>query len=87
MAVHAFDETKYQRTRVHWAQEVWYGLQRDLFASSHGMRRGQVAELRAAEKSPFDFVAEKDGHRLVVDVTTKWQKRVDAKARMVHSSC
>lgn len=34
-----------------------------------------------AQNAPFDFIARLDGKKAFVDITTKWQKRVEWKAR------
>lgn len=35
--------------------------------------------------APFDFMADLGGNRIAIDVSTKWQKRVDAKAPLAEA--
>jgi hypothetical protein len=100
----SFDTTGYQRSRVRWTQDVWYGRQRDLLDAIDARARGRDMEDIAARSvlpklgfsnvvhladilfnSPFDFVADRGSQRVSIDITTKWQKRVDAKAPLSHA--
>lgn len=44
-----FDNTLYQRSRVHWHQRVWYGRQKDLFTEKRPLERGRKFELLASK--------------------------------------